>query len=433
MPPPTPWNPTVSRKSCSTDRFRSTGRPGDSSRISAPGRHDPYAVAGAPSRSPPRAKAGEAPLQAALPSLPLRDPPLTTQLASRAASVAAPVAIAADQRTDLHATAFCSIAGLGQYLPENVLTNDDLASTVDTTDQWIVERTGIRERHRASDGEATSDLALRAAREALADARIDATELDLILLGTSTADTPVPAASCHLQAKLGCRPGTPAMDVSAGCSGFGYALHMAAGLVKAGMHRRILVIGADCLTRITNYADRQSCILFGDGAGAAVVTSPVIGGFIDVIYSDIGADGSSADLIRIQAGGSRLPASPATVGAAQHTLELRGREVFKAAVRQMADCITRAGAAVGVSPRDFDLIIPHQANARIIEAVGSQLGAAEDRLLIDVGEIGNTAAASIPLALTRARAAGRLRSGQLVAIVGFGAGTAWACQVLSVT
>lgn len=322
----------------------------------------------------------------------------------------------------------CALAGLGEYLPETILTNETLSQTVETTDKWIVERTGIRERRRADVGEATSDLALRAANRALQDAGVVPTDLDLVVLATSTADSPVPATSCHLQAKLGCT-GVPAVDVSAGCAGFGYALHMAAGLVKAGMHRRVLVVGADCLTRITNYADRQSCILFGDGAGAAVIAP---GGHMEVIYSDIGANGSAADLIRVQAGGSRLPASMATVDAAQHTLELRGREVFKVAVRQMSDCLRKAAHELGIAPTDFDLIIPHQANARIIEAVGSLLNADPEKLLIDVGEIGNTAAASIPLALARAQAAGRLRPGQIVATVGFGAGTSWSCQVLTI-
>lgn len=325
-------------------------------------------------------------------------------------------------------TPFCSIAGLGTYLPSTVLTNEHFASRLDTSDEWIVERTGIHERRRADVGEATSDLAHRAATAAMADAGVTADQIDLILLATSTADSPVPASACHLQAKLGCGE-APAMDVSAGCSGFGYALHMAAGLIRAGMHQRVLVIGADCLTRITNYADRQSCILFGDGAGAAIVSHQ---GKFDVVYSSLGADGSAAEMICIRAGGSRLPASRDTIEHAQHTLELRGREVFKAAVRRMSECLYRAASALGIHPREFDLIIPHQANARIIEAVGSQLEADPERLLIDVAGTGNTAAASIPLALARARDARRLKSGDKVGIVGFGAGAAWACQVLIV-
>jgi 3-oxoacyl-[acyl-carrier-protein] synthase-3 len=195
------------------------------------------------------------------------------------------------------------------------------------------------------------------------------------------------------------------------------------------MHQRVLVIGADCLTRITNYADRQSCILFGDGAGAAVVAPQ---GSLDVVYSCLGADGTAADMICIRAGGSRLPASRDTIEHAQHTLELRGREVFKAAVRRMSECLRRAAHDLGMHARDFDLIIPHQANARIIEAVGSQLEADPAKLLVDVAGTGNTAAASIPLALARAREAGRLKPGGMVAMVGFGAGAAWACQVLVV-
>lgn len=326
--------------------------------------------------------------------------------------------------------ALASIAGIGHYLPEQIVTNNDLALTVDTSDEWIVERTGIHGRHRAAEDQATSDLALFAARAALDDARFAPADLDLILLATSTPDQPVPSTACHLQARLGC-PGVPAMDVAAGCSGFGYALQMAAGAVKAGMHRRVLVVGADCLTRITNYADRQSCILFGDGAGAVIVAPGGVGN-MDILYSTIGADGAAADLIQIRAGGSREPACASSVAGARHTLELHGRDVFKHAVRQMGDCIRTAAAAVGVSVADFDLVIPHQANARIIELVGKQLHVPEERLVVDIGETGNMASASIPVALARAREQGRVKPGQLIIVIGFGAGTTWACQVLRV-
>jgi 3-oxoacyl-[acyl-carrier-protein] synthase-3 len=321
------------------------------------------------------------------------------------------------------------------------VTNHQLAETIDTSDAWIVERTGIRSRHRVAVEMATSDLAWRASVDALADAGITAAELDLILVATATPDQPVPSTGCFLQHRLGERGavhvrGIPAMDVAAGCAGFGYALQMAAATIKAGLHRRVLVVGADCLTRITNYADRQSCILFGDGAGAVVVTAPGDSdAMADVLYTSIGADGAAADLIQIKAGGSREPASTDSVAGARHTLELRGREVFKTAVRQMSDCIEAAAAAVGVRVADFDLIVPHQANARIIEAVGKQLGAAEEKVVIDIAETGNMASASIPVALGRARASGRLQSGggdKLVVVVGFGAGTTWACQVLAV-
>ena len=342
-------------------------------------------------------------------------------------AVTAPSTPVRIQRPALPA-AICSLAGVGFYLPQNILTNEQLSTTVDTSDAWIVERTGIRGRHTADATEATSDLAYRAGSAALTDAGLKPSDVDLILFATSTPDTPVPATACYLQARLGCGQ-VPAMDIGAGCSGFGTALHMAGAAVKSGMHKSVLVVGADCLTRITNYTDRQSCILFGDGAGAAVVTQR---GFIDVVYSDIGADGTAADLIRVPAGGSREPASIASVEGCKHTLELRGREVFKAAVRQMCDCIRRAAAAIGVTTADFDLIIPHQANARIIEAIGDQLECPPSRLVIDIAETGNTAAASIPVALGRARHAGILKPGQLVAVVGFGAGLAWACQVFLV-
>lgn len=321
-----------------------------------------------------------------------------------------------------------SIAGIGYYLPTRILTNQQLAETVDTSHEWIVERTGIHGRHMADSEQATSDLAEQAARAALADADVRPDELDLILLATSTPDAPVPSTACYLQAKLGCL-GIPAMDVAAGCSGFGFAMQMGSAAVKSGMHRRVLVVGADCLSRVTNYADRQSCILFGDGAGAAVLGTE---GFIDVIYSRIGADGSAADMIRIRAGGSRRPASCESVAAAQHTLELHGREVFRAAVRQMAESIRQAASALGIGVEDFGLVIPHQANARIIEAVGANLGVRPERLVIDIGETGNMASASIPVAVGRARDRGLLRPGELVVVVGFGAGTTWACQVLHV-
>lgn len=324
------------------------------------------------------------------------------------------------------ASALCSIAGIGHYLPANIITNDQLAETVDTSDQWIVERTGIHGRHSADSAEATSDLARRASEGALADAALAATDLDLILVATSTPDAPVPSTACYLQASLGCR-GVPAMDVAAGCSGFGYALHLAGAAIKARMHKRILVVGADCLTRITNYKDRQTCILFGDGAGAVVVAQR---GVADVIYSDIGADGGEADLIRIRAGGSRQPASVESVTGHLHKLELRGRDVFKVAVRQMAECIERAAERLGIGVGDFDLVVPHQANGRIIEAVGERLGVPRDRLVVDIGQTGNMASASIPVALGRARANGVLRDRRLVVVVGFGAGLTWACQVL---
>lgn len=324
--------------------------------------------------------------------------------------------------------ALCSIAGLGQYLPERVITNEEISKRVDTTDEWIVERTGIRGRRCAAPDEATSDMAYKAAVEAMKDAGVGPRDLDLILLATSTPDTPVPSTACHLQVKLGCGS-VPAVDVGAGCAGFGFALQMAAGAVKSGLHKRVLVVGADLLTRITNWSDRQSCILFGDGAGAAVVASR---GRYDVLFSEVGSDGTGAGMIMMRGGGSRLPATQESVASGAHWLELMGREVFKAAVLRMSDSLRRAATAVGVKTSDFDLVIPHQANARIIDAVGRQLGVPPERLVSNMSDTGNTAAASIPIALHRAERSVELKPGQLVAIVGFGAGLAWACQVLQV-
>lgn len=361
---------------------------------------------------------------------------LTADLPLNASIEGAPSAKPQPAEHRVSIPALCRISGLGYHLPEQVLTNEDLVSTLNTSDQWIVERTGIHSRHRVSNDLATSDLALIASRNALADAGLSPTDLDLILVATATPDQPVPSTACFLQQKLGCTAGTcgqgggvAAADVSAGCAGFGYALQLAAAAVASGLHRRVLVVGADCLTRITNYHDRQTCILFGDGAGAVVVSRE---GFCEVLYSAVGADGTTADLIQIRAGGSREPASRESVAGARHTLELRGREVFKVAVRQMSDCITDAARALGISVRDFDLIIPHQANARIIEAVGKHLDVDPARVVIDLGETGNMASASIPVAMGRARECGRLTPGQLVVVVGFGAGTTWACQVLRV-
>lgn len=324
--------------------------------------------------------------------------------------------------------ALCSISGLGHYLPEVRLTNDEIGQRLGVDGQWIHDRTGIRERRQATADESTSDLAFAAAKAALIDARVEASDLDLIIVATLTPDQQVPTVACMLQAKLGCT-GVPAMDLGATCAGYGYAVHLAGSLVRCGMHRRILVVGAETMHAFVNPTDKQTGMLFGDGAGAAVVTAE---GRFDVLYSKLGADGSDADLIQVKAGGSRRPATAETVAAGEHFIEMRGREVFRAAVRQMADCIRQAADAMGIEPSGFDLVVPHQANARIIEAVGQELGLAADRVVCDVEETGNTCAASIPIAITRARQAGRIQPGMLLVTVGFGGGTTWACQVIRV-
>lgn len=319
-----------------------------------------------------------------------------------------------------------SVSGLGHYLPETTITNHDLACLVDTSDEWITSRTGIHSRRRAAAAEATSDLAIHAARAALFDARIDAESVDLILLATTTPDMPVPASASVIQDAIGAhRAG--AMDLNAGCSGFLYGLHTAFAFVRAEQARCILVVGSETLTRVTDYTDRRSCVLFGDGAGACVVASK---GQMDIIYTSIGCDGSQGDLIQIPAGGSRTPASNASIAGHQHYLQLDGARVFRQAVRRMVEAAQEGIRATGLSTSDISWVIPHQANSRILDAVAEQVGIAVPRVVNDIAETGNTSAASIPIALNRARAAGAFEPGQHIMLLAFGAGLTWACQIL---
>lgn len=329
-----------------------------------------------------------------------------------------------------------TIAGFAYYLPEQVITNADLSTMVDTSDEWILARTGIRSRHRAASDEATSDLAIAAAGEALKRAGVAAAELDMILVATATPDSPVPAVSCLVQAGLGSE--APAMDIGAGCSGFLFALHTGACFVRSGSAGRVLVIGAETLTRVTDYSDRRSCILFGDGAGAAVVTSEDAwtGGLsdaaadhMDLLYSSLGTDGEASKLIEIPAGGSRNPASEETIRERGHYLRLDGQAVFRQAVRRMTEAANDALRATGLSPADIDWLLPHQANSRIVLAVAEQTGIEPARAMLDMAETGNTSAASIPITLGRARETGQLKPGQLILMLAFGAGLTWACQL----
>jgi len=321
-----------------------------------------------------------------------------------------------------------AIAGIGCYLPDEKITNADLSRIVDTNEEWIVSRTGIKSRHRATSTDATSDLATRAARLALADAGVTAAELDTIIVATATPDMPVPASACVVQEALGAT-GASAMDLNAGCTGFLYALHTAEALVRAGSAERVLVIGADTLTRVTDYTDRRTCVLFGDGAGACVVSRE---GSMRVIYSSIGADGADKDLITIPAGGSRTPASPETVDGSGHYLQLDGQRVFRQAVRHMVEAAEEGLRCTGLSAEQIACVIPHQANARIINAVGEQLGVEPSRVVLDMAETGNTSAASLPIALTHVREARGFEPGEVVMLLAFGAGLTWACQILRV-
>ncbi|HAG06676.1 MAG TPA: 3-oxoacyl-ACP synthase [Peptococcaceae bacterium] len=319
------------------------------------------------------------------------------------------------------------IAGLGIYVPERVLTNQDLEKMVDTSDAWIRERTGIRERRIAAPEEATSDLAAAAARAALADAGITAGEVDLIIVATATPDTLFPATACLVQEKLGAdRAG--AFDLLAGCSGFIYALACGAQFIAGGAADTVLVVGAETLSRIVNWEDRNTCVLFGDGAGAAVLRpAPREKGILATL---LGSDGSGGTLLQLPAGGSRLPASQRTVQENLHYIQMNGREIFKFAVRVMGDAALEVVRKAGLSPEQIDLFIPHQANIRIIDAAARRLGVPMEKVVVNVDRYGNTSAASVPLALADARDAGRLCRGANIVMVAFGAGLTWAAAAV---
>lgn len=317
--------------------------------------------------------------------------------------------------------------GLGAYVPARVLDNAELERRVATSDEWIRTRTGIRERHIAASGQATSDLAAEAGRLALECSGLAAEQLDLIVLATATGDSPVPASACHVQRQLGARLAT-AFDVAAGCTGFVVALMTAHGLLAAGRFERALVIGAEVLSSITDYQAREMCVLMGDGAGAMVLQAGGAGPRL--LDHESGSDGTLADLIVVPAGGSRLPTSQDTVEQRQHFLQMRGREVFRFAAREVPALARRILERNGLTPDDVALYVPHQANLRILEAVAAELGVDISRFAINVDRLGNTSSASIPLALEEARSADRLRPGDHVLLVAFGAGMCWGASLL---
>ncbi|WP_167337228.1 beta-ketoacyl-ACP synthase III [Paenibacillus graminis] len=319
------------------------------------------------------------------------------------------------------------IIGTGKYVPEKILTNSDLEKMVETNDEWIVSRTGIRERHIAAPHEATSDLAYEAAVRALDSAGIKAEDLELIIVATVTPDSTVPSTACILQDKLGAK-GAAAFDLSAACSGFVYSLATATGFIQNGMYNNALVIGADTLSRITDYSDRNTCVLFGDGAGAVIIGEVPEGrGFLSF---DLGAEGSGGSLLNIEAGGSRLPASHQTIEDKKHFLYMNGREVFKFAVRVMGTATERVLTKAGLGKENIDLFVPHQANIRIIQSAMQRLDLPPEKCVINVDKYANTSAASIPLALVEAAEEGRIKEGDAVLMVGFGGGLTWGASVL---
>jgi 3-oxoacyl-[acyl-carrier-protein] synthase-3 len=322
------------------------------------------------------------------------------------------------------------IYGIGSYLPERILTNADLEQMVETSDEWILTRTGISERRLVGENEATSDLALGAARRALEHAGLAPTDLDLVIVATVTPDMLFPSVSSIVQDRLGAtRAG--AFDLGAACSGFIYGLATAAQFVQTGLYRHVLVVGADALSRWVNWKDRTTCVLFGDGAGAAVV-GPVAPGD-GMLSFDLGSDGSGGGLLRVEAGGSRLPASAETVARLQHTIQMDGREVFKFAVRIIEDSTRRALQRAGLSTVDIDCFIAHQANIRILDAAAKRLELPEERVFNNVSRYGNTSAASVPIAMVDALEEGRFQKGDTLALVGFGAGLSWASTILTWT
>jgi len=322
-----------------------------------------------------------------------------------------------------------SITGLGWHVPERVLRNDDLARMVDTSDEWIWTRTGIRERRVAAPDEALSDIALPAARAALDRAGVKGSEIDLLIVATVTPDMMFPATAAILADGLGAADAA-AYDLSAGCTGFMYALAQAYGMLAGGICRTALVVGGDVLSKIVDWSDRSTCVLFGDGAGAVVLERVEGGGFLGF---ELGADGSGGLELYLPGGGSRAPASPETVARKEHYVRMNGREVFKFATRVLVASARKLLDRCGVNVSDVDVYIPHQANTRIIKHAAEKLGIPEERIVVDVDKYGNTSSGSIPLALGDALEQGRLRKGDLVLMTGMGAGLTWGSGLIEWT
>lgn len=319
------------------------------------------------------------------------------------------------------------VAGVGSYVPERVLTNDYFAQIVDTSHEWIVQRTGICERHFAAPDQATSDLCVVACQRALAQAGIEAADIDLVVVGTLTPDYLLPSTSVLVQDRLGA-VGATAFDVSSACTGFLSALHTAEAYIAAGRAKRALAIGAETLSRFLDMEDRSSCILFGDGAGAAVVVPHAECGQGEILRTTQGSDGSLYKIIHMEGGGSRLPPTRESVDEKKHFIGLRGREIYRFAVSKMAGLIEEM--AQGHDADEICLVIPHQVNARIIESALERVGWPLEKVVINIDRYANTSAATVPIAWAEALEAGRLEKGKLVILVAFGAGVTWGASLL---
>ena len=321
----------------------------------------------------------------------------------------------------------CSITGIGSYVPERIMTNADLEKMVDTSDEWITTRTGIKQRRIAAAGVFTSDIAAEAARRAMAMAGVTAEQIDLIIVATITPDMPFPNTACLVQQKIGARR-VPAFDIEAACSGFLYALEVGQNFIAARTFETVLVIGAEKLSAITNWKDRNTCVLFGDGAGAVILQNrPDSHG---LLTTALGADGHKADLLSMPGGGSRCPASAQTVAHDLHFLRMDGKETFKNAVQAMCSATKEVLNRCEIDISRISCVIPHQANRRIIDAVAGRIGATPEQVFVNLEKYGNTSAASVVIALDEAVRSGRVRRGDLILIMAFGAGLTWGAAVI---
>jgi 3-oxoacyl-[acyl-carrier-protein] synthase III len=329
-------------------------------------------------------------------------------------------------RFDFHGRT-CSITGVGSYVPEKILTNADLEKMVDTSDEWIITRTGIKERRMAAKDEFTSDMAAKAAQRAMKMAGVTASQIDLIIVATITPDRPFPATACYVQQKIGAKRAA-AFDIEAACSGFIYGLEIGQQFIMSRTHDTVLVIGAEKLSAITDWKDRNTCVLFGDGAGAAVLQNRE--GSHGLLTAALGADGGKADLLFMPGGGSRCPASKDSVDARLHYLHMSGKETFKNAVQAMCSAAQEVLRRCEVDITRIKCVIPHQANRRIIDAVGERLGATPEQMFVNVNRYGNTSAASAAIALDEAVSSGKIQRGDLILLIVFGAGLTWGAAVI---
>lgn len=319
------------------------------------------------------------------------------------------------------------ILGTGFYVPEKIMTNADLEKIVETSDEWIVERTGIKERRIAEDNQPMSDLALRAAKAALADAGVAAEDLDLIIVATLTSDRIIPSTACMIQNLLGAKHAA-AFDLSAACSGFAYAASVAAQFIETGAYKKALVIGAETLSKYINWEDRNTCVLFGDGAGAAVLGKVEEG--YGILSFDLGSDGSGGDAIQIPSSGSLMPVSKESIDQKLNLIHMNGRDVFKFAVKAMGKTVKNSLAKIDMPQEKIDWLVPHQANIRIIESAAKRLSMPMDKVIVNIHKYGNMSAACIPIALAEAAAAKRFKKGDIIALSGFGAGLTWASCII---